>query len=288
MKLVERQEQGFQPMVGFAECKVVAINPNREEVIKLLNVSEDKEENIKEKEYIGETDEGDAKVSIDFYLEEVNTKKIIPFRMSLIDKVQTNKDGDKTQYVSATADSTWVDDVDNLPVWFKHFTNKDKEVKGDKQYREAKVGEANLYTFMRNWLGKVNFWDAGTDVLLDTKKLMRGNVSELTTLMNSEFTTTVGVMLEVRVKETEDGLKYYQGVYNKNFLPGYLMKVVRNTASSEDKDWTTNKIIKKFVEEIEGDYGSKNIYILDVMQPFDESMSVASSNETVSDDGSDY
>lgn len=290
MNLTKKEKVEFSntPFVGFMECAVKAINPNREELIKMLNVGEDKQDDFKEREYLSEDEEGKTKLSIDFWLEEVLTKRLFNYRVTLVDKKQLNKDETKKQYVSCTGDSSWVDDESNLQSWFTHFTDKEKNEIGDKVYREAYVGEASLYTFMKAWLSGVDFRSTDANILLDWNKIMRGNLKELTDLITSEYVGTVVAMAEVRIKEDENGIKHYQGVYNKNVLPGYTMKFIRNNVTQSSPNWKSNYLVNRFVEEIQGEYGSKNVYILDTLKPYDESMSIASTDKVISADDSSY
>lgn len=288
MNLVQKEQVEFDntPVVGFLNCKVAAINPTKDEIIKLMGILEDKTENFKDKEYIGETEEGQTKMVIEFWLQEELTNKFFNYRVSLIDKIQENKDGTKAQYISCTGDTSWVDDEANLQTWFTNFTNKDREPIGDKAFRKAYIGEANLYTFIKNWLSGVDYRNTEVNILMDWNKLMRGNVKELTDLIGTEIANNVVVMGEVRIVEKDGETKHYQGIYNKNVLPAYCLKFVR--IGSTTGKWDTNYLVRKFVEEIGGEYGSKNIYMLDMAKPFDESMTVGTTDKVVTEDDVDY
>jgi hypothetical protein len=57
----------------------------------------------------------------------------------LEDKDRVNKDGTKKQYINNIGTCSWAAEESALPDWFK-----------GREYRVAKVGEEDLYAFLRS------------------------------------------------------------------------------------------------------------------------------------------
>ena len=113
------------------------------------------------------------------------------------DKVRENKDGTKKQYINNVGVCSWADDENNLPDWFK-----------SREYREAYVGEEDFYSFLRTWLGNLDYRDADTVLQLEWKKLMRGNLRDLTEQINGEWSTNVVALATIISKEKDGGVRY--------------------------------------------------------------------------------
>jgi hypothetical protein len=281
----------FQLKVGLAEVEVSAINPSREELNELLG-KEDSDDD-KEIEYqkeveltIGDTEKKEKFKSsnIVFWVAEVKTGTKFPIYFTLIDRDVVSKSG-KTQYINSVGDTAYAESEDNLPDFFTHFTDfKTKVKKGEKSYREAIMGEEQLYAFLKSWL-KFDFWDPSTEVILDKKKLMKGNVKELTSLIDTDDVGSVVISVEIKTKEVEGEVKEYQTVNNKVFLPGSYMKTINLKAA------TKPKALQRFVDSLSGEYGSKNYYILEPLRDYDSSENIAGSTEPkkeTSSSDSDY
>ena len=252
--------------VGFAELKVVAINPSREELNKLLDKED--EDTDKEIEYLSKDNEGNERVRLSVWFEDVKTGNLFPHSILITDKVKLNKDGNKTQYVNTVCTTSWTDEEENLPTWFTKFTDKNKNVIGDKGYRTAFDGEEALVTLLRAWFGQLSFFDKDTEVSIDIKKLFAGNFRELQELVGDEATskhknagsykTSFVALLGVKTKEAKEDDenqedKQYQAIYGKSFLPFSFIKYINNGFSFPNEYST--KQWNKFKEEAEGDYG---------------------------------
>lgn len=143
MNVEKKEQQSFSnKKVGVFTAKVVAINPDSDTICKLLQVSDENKDKFKEVEYLGEDQEGNTRLNLHFYLEEKNGD-IFTLRFSLIDKKRVSKTG-LAQYINQTGGTSYADSVENLPVWFKTFQDKEKNIIGDKEFREAYVGEEEL------------------------------------------------------------------------------------------------------------------------------------------------
>lgn len=267
----EVREGGKQLYVGFTAVKVIAVNPNLEELNELLGreAAPDQKEPI----YLGNDQEGHERLRLAFWLEDIKSGKLFVHSFNLTNKERKNKDGDKVQLVNSTCSTTWApfikkgdvvtDKVDESVIqdWFSNFTTKEKEVIGPKKWRKALAGEEELATLLRSWLGRLDFMDVDTEVLVDTKKLFKENYKELRELISlneeGEFSeegidTPFVALLYVRTDE-DDSTKKYQQVWSKSFLPNSFMKYINN-GNKFPTDYA-KKIWKKFEDEVTGDYG---------------------------------
>ncbi len=283
-----RENNDFSKKVGLFAAKVICVNPNREEFKEILGM-ELKEES-KADEYAGESKDNNATIRINFWLEELKTKQKFNVTFFLENKVKSNKDGSKQQYINELGSCSWADDPNNLPDWFVK--------RGPDSFREAFVGEEELYTFMRTWLGKLDYRDAGTTLQLEFKQLIKGNMKDIKAQINGEFSVPVVALAVVKtvVKEGEDS-KEYQGVYNRDFLPEFALKqfrmvdynkpdVLQGLKKKASKDL---KVHERFALRVtDSEYGVKDFFILKDLQDYDPSMNIVSSNVPISTDGADY
>lgn len=273
-----REQKSFEKKVGLFEGSVVSINPSREELEKLLGIPELE----KDPEYLKEDEkDGAQKLTLSVWLKEVLSDQLFNVKFFLKDTVRKNKNEDKTQYINTAGNASWADEPENLPTWFNE---------GGRTYREAHVGEEELYTFVRSWL-KVDTRDPDALLDFDWKKLMRGNVKELTDCIGGVYSTdsdtgkpTTLVALAT-VALSKDGEKEYQQVYNRNFLPGYCMKFFRLNGSKHPK------MVDKFIAAIEDpEYGCKDFFgtTLAPLHVYNPEENIATGSESsVSEDGPD-
>lgn len=282
--------------VGLTTVKVIAVNPNREEVNKLVGKEDSPDD--KPIEYLGSDQEGNARVRLAFWMRDVKTDKLFVHSFNLTDKERKNKEGDKVQLVNSTCSTTWVplikkgdtitDKIDESTIqdWFLNFQDQDKNILGQKKFRKALAGEEELVNLLSGWLGRLDFFDPETEVMIDTKKLFKENYKELRDLIsldeNGEFTeegldTPFVALLGVRTDE-EDSTKKYQQIYPKAFLPAYFMKYINNgnkfPTDRAKKKW------KKFSEEAEGDYGFDGFTKLVPLQEYDVTEDISGGEKT--------
>jgi hypothetical protein len=141
-------------VVGFAEVNVVALNPNRQQLNKLLN--RDDADDDKEIEYVSEKD-GVDRIRLSFWLKEVKTGRLLSHNILLSKQNKTNQDATKVQLVNQTGTTTWVPfiveneevtenpDYSVLPKWFSEFQLRDGDKEplklADKKYKIAYSGE---------------------------------------------------------------------------------------------------------------------------------------------------
>jgi hypothetical protein len=277
------QQKDFTKKVGLFEAKVLTVNPDAEEYKDKLGI--ELKEDSKALEYLGKSEDGNAKLRMDVWLEDVKTAEKFKVSFFLEDKEKENKDGTKKQYINNVGVCSWADDPNNLPDWF-----------AKREYRVANVGEEELYTFLRTWLGNLDYRMDETTLQLEWKKLMKGNVKDIRDQIDGEFCTNVVALATVKSVTVDGDIKEYQGIYNKSFLPAYTLKQFRLIDYSDTKVLAglrtkKNKDLKpheRFVIGVTGEYGCKDYYILKDLKDYDNSDNFAASDKTMSTDGADF
>ena len=287
---VKRQEPVFDnstdfvKKVGLFEANVIAVNPNTEEFKDILNM--ELKEDSKQTEYLGTSKEGNnTTLRVDFWLEEVKKKDKFKVTFFLENKEKENKDQTKKQYINSIGSCSWAADANDLPEWFSK-----------REYRVAFVGEEELYNFLRSWLGNLDYREAETTLQLEWKKLMVGNVKDLKSQVGGEWVTPVVALATIKTVEKEDGVKEYQGVYNKAFLPGYCLKAFRvldyskqdvltGLRSKKSKDLKPHE---RFALNVAGEYGCRDYYTLRDLKDYSADDNLVASDKAISEDDADY
>jgi len=292
----QREERSFDfgKKIGLFEANVVSINPDKEEYEKkqLGRPLEDNEE----LEYLSESEEGNQKLRIDIYVEDVNDKpeegenkrryKIAYF---LENKERENKEATKKQYINNVGITAWADSPNNLPDWFIG------EAGSEREYRVANSGEEELYSFLTSWLGKLDLRSPDSELELDWKKLMKGNVKELKDQIDGDFNSTFLALATVRVKEAPEGIKEYQSVYNKTFFPVYTLKSFRLVDYDNDEQikkiadkGKKAKFWEKQILQLKGEYGPKDLFKLKPLMDYDAESFVVSTSKAMAEDDAAY
>jgi hypothetical protein len=272
----------FKKFVGLFEAKVIAVNPTAEQFKDVLGM--EIKEDSKATEYLSERD-GNTVLRVDFWLEEVKNQDKFKVSFFLEDKERENKDGTKQQYINEIGMCSWADDPNNLPDW---FSNRD--------YRQANVGEEDLYNFLRTWLCELDYRHADTTLTLEWKKLMKGNVRDLKDQVGGEWCGNVVASAIVITKDKDGEVKEYQGIYNRAFLPAYSLKnfrlvdysdrkIVAGLQSKKSKDLKPHE---RFVLNMTGEYGCKDYYTFTDLREYNPDDNLVASDKVISDDGSDY
>ena len=273
----QQQTKRREKYEGFTAVSVRAVNPSRVEIDKLL-----KRETIEDgmdPEYLSQDQDGNQKVSINFWLYSEELDQYFVHSIWLTNKVKESKDGIKKQYVNSTCSTFYVDDPSNLPANFTMFLSKTKDELGYKRYREALVGEQDMCVFLTSWLGRIKWTDPETDVLLETAPLFKGDYKELQDLVDGNYDTPFVALLGVKTKDTGE---QYQTIFNKMFLPASFMNYI-----SKGKVFPTDytkKMWDKFNKEVSGEYGFNAYYTLDPAKAYDQSKDLAASVVTKVDE----
>lgn len=259
LKGKEKETTGkvFNKYVGLFNANVVAVNPSKEELGKLLGTTVEKD-----LDYTSVNDQNGAKrLTLSFWLKEEATGNMFNVRFNLEDTVVESKTG-KKQFINTIGTTSYAEDESHIP---EFLTNNGREI------RLAKRGEELLYKFLRNWLSNLNYEDPSTELYVDWKKLINGKVSELRDAIDNFETQTICCLATIR---TADDGKEYQSVYSYEFLPNYALDCFTG------KKTKNYKAVDKFIEKVnDKEYGCKDFYELKPMKEYDPTQNVVKNTD---------
>lgn len=288
-KQKEQKEFIKEFYVGLTEVKVAAVSPTLAERCEMFGVDVDSSKS--EPKYVDKDDKGNDRVRLDFWFKDVKTGKFFNQAMFLVNSPSMSKDGKKVEVINSTCNASYVPfiegtqepDTSLLLDWVKSFIDKKSgQVLGEKKIRVALEGEKNIGEFMQTWLGRLNFKDPDTEVLIDTKKLFNGDFSEFNSLIDSDYDTTFTVLLGV---ETDDDGNKKQKIWYQ-YLPNGFMKYINN-GMKFPSDYAKNKW-EEFSSKVTGQYGFKGFTELVPLKVYNEKEDVSAGNETKVDAAADY
>ena len=273
--------------VGLFEARVIAVNPTVEQFKDILGI--ELAEDSKATEYLGESRDGNTSVRVSVWLQDVKTNINFNMNFFLEDKEKVNKNGDKKQYINSLGSCTWASDEDQLPEWFKGKANNQRD------FRVAYAGEEEFYEFLRNWI-QIDYTLPDAELSLNWKKLMRGDMKEISSQIDGDLVGTFVAMATVVTREKEGEVKEYQGVYNKAFLPSYSLKQFklidfddrRKTEQLQSKKMKELRLHEKFVVKLTGEYGCKDYYLFKELQDYNPEMNLVASDKVIAEDDADY
>lgn len=259
--------------VGIANCKVISVNPDREEIESVCDYSPMDDKWF---EYVGEKENEKGEkirtLRIDFWVSaKLSSGEALKNRISFyIDNVPFfNKDGTKQEFINEKGFNVWCESIKEIPSWYKY-----------KEIRPSKKGESSLYNFLRYWLSGIDYKDPDTIVSLDMDKMFSGDFSELKEQVGGKYSNEFLAMFYVSGKRNEDGTyTFYQRIWNKDFLyPGSMkffnlinfndLNVIEKL---EEKDFKKMEFHEKFVYNIAiSPYKCDGIYHFGSIKEFDE------------------
>jgi hypothetical protein len=272
------EQVAYQKWVGVENLKPLIFNPDKEQLSELLETEIENEQL-----YTGKQDkDGNPMSTVLVWCQGEISKQKFPVRFTLIDKDRiSTKNPANHQYLNSTGSSTYSDSKENLPEWFTHFQDKDGNNIGDKMVKIAKVGEEELYSFIKAWL-HFNYYSPDTELSLNFNKLMEGDVRDLENGMKLAAAKTVVGVATVRNVDKDGEIKQYQGISTKAFLAGKYFKFIQNGDFSKNG----KKVWEKFTKEFIGEYGEKAFFSLDIIHPYEEGEDITASNEAKVEDNS--
>lgn len=265
----ESVEWSFKMYKGIAALKILAVNPNREQLSELTGRTiED------EPEYVTKNDEGKETVKITFYAKTdpeapINGGIEIPvsFTFMLTKDYRFGQTSGKYQIVDKYGRFAWATKetikAKEIPMYEKGPANISKE------YRPAYIGEEALIEFLGKWLnvsGPANYKDGkwvdkenieDSELFLDMDALFKGNVSELRQYVELAKAYLVKAAIGVRTVETDKGTRQYHAVYTRMFLKNAVKNysaLDADIASSQSNggspttEWSTQPLHENTVE----------------------------------------
>lgn len=209
--------QAFKRYVGMAGCHVLAVNPKKDELDKLMGF-----ESTTEPEYV-KTDERGAFANVTFIVKTdpaTNNGIEVTSRASIILRPEPayNKDKTKVQVIDQYGNFTWADtETAKAGGAIEHAQKLDK-------YRMACVGECALVDFLKKYLGVGDAYDfkngswvkkseeQAKDCLFSLEHIsdyFKGNFSELKEALALQPNSKIKLLFGVRT--SEEG-KQYQAV----------------------------------------------------------------------------
>lgn len=281
---------------GFFEGEVVAINPTKAELSKLLGSELEGEEIV-----YTSTEEAEGKSirksQIVFWIRSIDDSKYIKpvhFFLKDLDRQNTlteeeEKSGSKVrkhQYINNIGTTSWADKPENLPEWFT-----------ERPYRKAKVGEEEVYNFVMAWLNKLDRRDPEAVLLGDFNKFINGEVKELRSEIGGDYAGTVCPLVVIRTVEKDGEKKEYEQIYSRNMMPGFGIKQVRTKsitadfiAAAKTTDRKKRSLLQRFVLEVtDPTYGIKeDHYVLGELQEYDPTKNPRVSGKVLTEDDTDY
>jgi predicted nucleic acid-binding protein len=267
----------YPKKVGLFDARVIAINPDAEWYNDELGIQ--LKEDSKATIYLGVTDEGVKTLRVDIWLQDVKSGDKFKTTFYLKDKAIVSKSG-KTQFITDQCTTSYAESEDYLQTWF---------IKRD--YHVAREGEPDLCTFLATWTNLNFYEDPDAKIVLEWKDLMKGNVSELRDQIEISEKNTIVALATVKVVETSDGIKEYQSVFNKAFMPSYALRQMRQI--SVNKDYITRigkklpkelKVYDRFILKVAGEYGCKDFYTFTDLKEYNAADNFVASDKVIADD----
>lgn len=275
--------------IGFSEFQVIAVNPTREELNNIFGL--DKTEEVS---YTGTTQKGDKYARVAFLLKSVDDNSIKTLSFFLEDKILSNKDETKTCFINLSGLTNWGSSKDTLPEWMTK-----KEVK------ECHKGENTLYEFLRSWL-YLHDWN-NNEGLFDFKRLMKGDASEISQLINTEIsmvnstspsTVVANVVINSRSNEDSGEISFRENIFDQAFLPGkfigelnIVLKTIDHKKENlpleiESSDTFSTKSVKHFLNRFKerDDYPIKALYEICNLKEFEKEKYLQSSEDTMEEE----
>ena len=300
MQVQKEERKQKQLVVGVGEVSVVAVNPTRDQLNKLLSFEPTEEQKdieyvktdhvYKYKDELGEEQEKETtQITVDFWVKEKKSGNLNKVTFYLVNEDRTNKDGSKHQYCNQFGQCSWSPNEFELPSWFctKTLTDRyDKDLKTEHpiNYRKAKVGEEGLLNFLAAFTD-INSFNMNNSLFLeDYVSFWKGKVNELKELVDQFQTQSVMCAYEVKLKETDEGTKEYQVINPKTFAPGRFMRNFNSYFLQQFEGLDTNKKVYpliQFVKNLKNPENTKNFFVLQPLANYDPDQNVAASNDAI-------
>lgn len=224
----------FKKYVGVGSVKVLAVNPNKAELEKLLGHSVEKEP-----EYLSEVGEEDKvpQARIDFYVAPDPNKylgadnkpleTIIKVSLFVTKKYQVGATSGKAKVLDIYGRSAWATKEEVTAKAIPQYSNGPANISNN--YHVAYIGEEELLSFLKTFLNvpSVDKWENGKIVgMIDNptdaeagldhiNDYFKGDFTELKELIALQPNNKIKILFGVK---TTDDNKQYQVAYTRKFL----------------------------------------------------------------------
>jgi len=258
LKGKEKEQRSYSKYTGMFNAFVVAVNPTKEELGKLLNTTVEKEIDYTD----SNSETGAKKLTVSFWLKEEQNGNLFNVRFGLEDTIVESKTG-KKQFINSIGSTSYAEDESKIPDFIKA---------GNRDVRPAKKGEELLYKFLRSWLSNLNYEDESTELSLNWKALISGKTNEIRDAISAYDTQTVCALATIR---TADDGKEYQAVYSYEFLPSFALDCFNGKAKKQYKS------VDKFIAKVtDPEYGCKDFYELKPIAEYDATRNVVNTTNS--------
>lgn len=226
----EVSEGSFTLYKGIAGFNVLAVNPNKDELSKIL------ERDIEnEPEYLMKTEDGISQTRVVFYVRTAENSQVngginlttnISFVITNAPAIGTSSG--KCQVVDKYGRFAWVTKEEFTNHIKPQYSSGPANISAE--YRQAFRGEEQLIRFLRQWLNipdaanyKNGKWvekedQSDSEVSLNMDALLKGDVSELRTLVEAAPNFVVKAAVGIKTVEGEKGPRMYQSVFTRAFV----------------------------------------------------------------------
>lgn len=228
VKVGKKSEEGaFKLYQGIAALNIIAVNPNKQWIKD--NLGREMEE---EPEYKGTDDKGNNFVRVVFYARTNPESKVnngidvtVPINFTITNSMRIGVNSGKIQIIDKYGRTAWGTEEEVKAGTIPQYSNGPANISTG--YRPAYQGEEYLVGFLTQWLNipgpaiyKDGKWvmredPSDSEVSLDMKAILAGNMKELVDLINLAKDFVVKGCLGVRTNE--EG-RQYQSVYNRLFV----------------------------------------------------------------------
>lgn len=198
---------------GVNTFEVVALAPTVQEMKEVLGFDEPKAP----APCVDTDDKGNTRVRIDFWLKQPETENMFPEKKSFfITKVKrTSETTGTTQHVNEVGQFGWWKEGGQIPSTISKFYN------GEVTNRPAFSGEDELVMFLQMYFNFRTGKD-GDEFKLNWTAIFNGDFSELKgyVAQAQKKENRVGILMGVRKVDGDNGPRYYQSVYRKQYGRG--------------------------------------------------------------------
>lgn len=258
LKGTERESKNYEKYVGLFTGKVVAVNPNKAELEKLLNTTLENEITYKD---VNE-ENGAKKIILSFWIKANNPEinNLFNVKIFLENTIRVSSTG-KTQYINTIGQTSFSDDIDTIPDFIK-----------ERKLRKALIGEETLYKFLSSWLSDLDMSSPNTEISLDNiQNLFNNKTTELRDSIENFHDKSIGLLATIRT--SAEG-KDYQGIYSYEFLPAYAVE----SYITKGKMY---KSLTRLIDKVESvEYPCKDYFEICALHPYSPEKNIVSSSSS--------